>query len=116
MTRSEALLKLLALEPETKSRLIVITGWNADETEATLDSLVKDGKVTYRNGTQGAHGERLYYAKPVPQGDISSLPVAAGASRKRVRHNGSGLVRGERQGLAGWPWTATTQGSGEEAQ
>jgi hypothetical protein len=67
MTRSEALLKLLALEPETRARLIVITGWDADGRKAVLDTLVAEGKVTYRNGTKEQHGERLYYPKRVPQ-------------------------------------------------
>jgi hypothetical protein len=63
MTREEALLKLLAVEPETKDRLIVVTGWPADETVATLDRLVNERRVTYRNGQQGAEGRRLYYPR-----------------------------------------------------
>lgn len=63
MTREEALLKLLAVEPETKPRLIVVTGWAMEDTEATLDKLVRDGRVTYRNGARGAQGERRYYPR-----------------------------------------------------
>jgi hypothetical protein len=115
MSRDEALLKLLALEPETRARLIVVTGWDSEDTEAVLDTLVAEGKVTYRNGHHGATGERLYYPKRVPQADVGALPVAAGKSRKSVRNVGGGLLRGERPGLAGWPWTANPQGSGGQA-
>jgi hypothetical protein len=95
MTRSEALLKLLALEPETRARLIVVTGWDSEDTEAVLDTLVAEGKVTYRNGKQGdTHGERLYYPKRVPQADAGLLPGSAGAGGKPVRNARSGLVRG----------------------
>lgn len=64
MTRDEALLKLLALEPETKDQIIVCTGWPADETLAVLDRLVIERRVTYRNGEQGAEGRRRYYPRP----------------------------------------------------
>lgn len=65
MTREEALLKLLKLEPETKPRLLVVTGWRTEETEETLDRLMREGLVTYRNGMHGATGERLYFARAV---------------------------------------------------
>lgn len=61
MTREETLLKLLAVEPETKDRLLLVTGWPAEETEAVLQKLVAQRLVTYRNGSHGAHGRRQYY-------------------------------------------------------
>lgn len=64
MTRTEALLKLLAVEPETKDRIIVATGWPADETAAVLDGLVRDRRVTFRHGAHGAQGKRMYYPRP----------------------------------------------------
>lgn len=114
MTREDALLKLLALEPETRSRLIVVTGWLADETDATLTALVKAGKVTYRNGSHGATGERLYYPKRATQGDVDALPVAAGSGRGRVRNRRGGLVRENGAVAFGWPWGPRAAGSGEE--
>lgn len=63
MTREEALLKLLAVEPETKDRLIVVTGWPTEETVSVLDRLVNERRVTYINGAQGAEGRRLYYPR-----------------------------------------------------
>lgn len=64
MTRDEALLKLLAVEPETKDRLIVCTGWPKDETIAVLARLLAQRRVTYRNGWQGAESRRIYYPRP----------------------------------------------------
>jgi len=63
MTRSEALLKLLAVEPETRDRLIMVTGWPADETTALLAELLHRRKVGYRNGRAGAESRRIYYAR-----------------------------------------------------
>lgn len=65
MTREDALLKLLAVEPETRPRLIVVTGWPAEETSAVLDKLVAEKRVTYINGGgYGAEGARMYYPRP----------------------------------------------------
>jgi NaMN:DMB phosphoribosyltransferase len=47
MTRDEAMLKLLALEPETRDRIIVTTGWPVEETCAVLDGLVERGAVEF---------------------------------------------------------------------
>jgi hypothetical protein len=60
MTREEAMLKLLAMEPETRDRLIVITGWPADETIAVLDQLMTQKRVSYSTGA--SHGRRVYFA------------------------------------------------------
>lgn len=56
MTRDEAMLKLLAVEPETRDRLIDITGWPMEETTGVLDRLVAQKRVTYVN-----LGGRRYY-------------------------------------------------------
>lgn len=64
MTRDEALLKLLSIEPETKDRLIVATGWPAEETESVLGRLLADGRVTYTTRGPGSGygvGRRRYY-------------------------------------------------------
>lgn len=61
MTRDEALLKLLAVEPETESGLIRVTGWPVEETVQVLERLVNERRVTYINGQQGVHGQRYYY-------------------------------------------------------
>jgi predicted Rossmann fold nucleotide-binding protein DprA/Smf involved in DNA uptake len=50
MTREEALLKLLQVEPATKVELQMVTGWEIPETNAVLEKLLKDGKVTWING------------------------------------------------------------------
>jgi hypothetical protein len=63
VTREEALIKLLKLEPETKDQLIQITGWPADETVAVLDKLVREHRVGYGNGPNGCHGRRPYFAR-----------------------------------------------------
>lgn len=63
MTRSEALLKLLAVEPETRDQIILITGWPADETAAVLDKLVAERRVTYGTGPYGTEGRRRYYPR-----------------------------------------------------
>ncbi len=61
MTRDEALLKLLAVEPERLDRLILVTGWQAEETRDVLRRLMADGRVTFRNGFKGQTGGRTYY-------------------------------------------------------
>ena len=102
MTHAEALLKLLSLEPETRSRLIAVTGWDAEETEATLDTLVAQGKVTYRNGMHGAQGERRYYPTPATsRRHARALSLATGQSRPGIRNDRSGLVRSERAVASG---------------
>lgn len=63
MTREEALLKLLAVEPETKDQIIVITGWPVRETVAVLDGLVAAKKVGYGEGPYGSQGRRRYFPK-----------------------------------------------------
>jgi hypothetical protein len=63
MTRDEALLKLLAVEPETRDQLIIVTGWPADETVAVLDRLLEQKRVGYGNGPYGAEGRRRYFAR-----------------------------------------------------
>lgn len=57
MTREDALLKLLAVEPATRDQILVVTGWPTPDTAAVLDSLVEAGHVTYRH----TGGQRLYY-------------------------------------------------------
>lgn len=61
MTREEALLKLLAVEPDTKDQILRVTGWPADETLAVLESLREQRRVSYVNGPAGAEGQRLYF-------------------------------------------------------
>lgn len=63
MSREDALVKLLALEPETQDRIIQITGWPADETVAVLQKLVREHRVGYGRGANSCHGRRPYFAK-----------------------------------------------------
>jgi hypothetical protein len=64
MTREEAMLKLLAVGPETKSKLIAITGWPTDETLRVLDSLLKQKRIGYGDGPYvAAHGQRRYHVR-----------------------------------------------------
>lgn len=60
MTRTEALLKLLAIEPATESQLLLQTGWPTDETRATLAQLLAAGQATHVN----AVGFRWYRVEP----------------------------------------------------
>lgn len=111
MTRTEALLKLLAVEPETKDRLIVVTGWPAEETSALLEDLLHDKRVGYVNGPHGAEGKRLYYAKATSAAAMVALPVAAGSSRGRVRDASGGRLRSERAVASVWSWAADAAGN-----
>lgn len=61
MTRDEALLKLLAVEPDTKDQILRVTGWPTDETLAVLERLCEQRRVSYINGPAGAEGQRLYF-------------------------------------------------------
>lgn len=63
MTREDALLKLLAVEPDTKDQIILATGWPAEETVAVLDGLLQERRVSYVNGPAGAEGKRLYFPR-----------------------------------------------------
>lgn len=45
MTRDEALLKLLAIEPMPRSEVIAVTGWGIDATEEALRGLIDAGQV-----------------------------------------------------------------------
>ena len=61
MTRDDALLKLLQVEPVTKQELFVVTGWPLDETRQVLDRLIDQGKVTWINGNNGGAGGQRWY-------------------------------------------------------
>lgn len=61
MTREEAMLKLLAIEPATMASLIVCTGWDVRETVAVVEGLQKQRKIEMikiANGCEFAN--RLY--------------------------------------------------------
>lgn len=60
MTRDEALLKLLAVEPETKDGLILATGWEPRETLAVLERLMQQKRVGYGRGPH-SEGIRTYH-------------------------------------------------------
>jgi hypothetical protein len=62
MTRDEALLKLLALEPETETVLVQVTGWGEEETRSILDKLVQDGRASYTNWVN-QHVRRYFVAQ-----------------------------------------------------
>jgi predicted Rossmann fold nucleotide-binding protein DprA/Smf involved in DNA uptake len=64
MTREEAMLKLLAIEPAQRDQLVRETGWGVDETRATLARLAGQGKVTHWNGANG----QWYRLVPAAQG------------------------------------------------
>jgi hypothetical protein len=82
MTRDECLLKLLALEPETRDQIIVITGWPAEETAAVLDALVASRQVGRTLGGGGyGFGRRLYFTrKPHAVPDLQALGREANAA------------------------------------
>jgi hypothetical protein len=82
VTRTEALLKLLELEPETRDQIIVITGWPAEETEAVLDHLVATGQIGRTLGGGGyGFGRRLYFTrKPHAVPDLQELGREANAA------------------------------------
>lgn len=63
MTRDETMLKLLAIEPETRDQIIQITGWPADETVAVLDRLVAEKRVGYGEGGYHSPGRRRYHVR-----------------------------------------------------
>lgn len=63
MTREEAILKLLAVEPETRDQIILATGWPADETAQVLDKLVAEKRVGYGDGPYASPGRRRYHAR-----------------------------------------------------
>lgn len=64
MTHEEALLKLLAVEPETKDGLIRATGWPTQETLETIRALSERHLIVRSSGyrSQGAPMYRLAHA------------------------------------------------------
>ena len=64
MTKDECILKLLAIEPETRDQIIRVTGWPVPETLAVLDKLVSERRVTYGAGPYNTPGGRRYYPRP----------------------------------------------------
>jgi len=50
MTREEALLKLIAVEPVTQGQLVHETGWGIEATKETLARLREQHRVTYWSG------------------------------------------------------------------
>lgn len=67
MTRDDALLKLLALEPESRTSIAQITGWPPGESDQVLDRLLKSRRVTYGVGPYANGGIRLFYPAPPRQ-------------------------------------------------
>jgi hypothetical protein len=119
MTRDEALIKLLSIEPEMRSQIVLATGWGVDETLRRLDTLVAQGRVTYcTRNTRGIHGERLYYPADSESRaagrNAGALPGPSGASRSRVRNVGGGQLREGGALELGRAWAANPQGSGSE--
>ena len=68
MTREEAILKLLAVEPETRDQIILISGWPAEETTAVLAKLLQQKRVGYGNGPYAAEGRRRYFPREARHG------------------------------------------------
>lgn len=67
MTREDCLLKLLALEPESRWNIAAITGWPPGESDEVLDRLLAQRRVTYGLGPYRTGGIRLYYPAPAQQ-------------------------------------------------
>lgn len=61
MSREECLVKLLALEPETRERVALVTGWPHGESDRVLSELQQRGLVTYGAGPFPTGGVRRYY-------------------------------------------------------
>lgn len=59
MTRTEALRKLIALEPITLGEIHAVCGWPCGEVEKALRELLKTGAVTFKH--YGFH--RWYVSK-----------------------------------------------------
>ncbi len=59
MTRTEALRKLIALEPITLGQIHTVCGWPCGEVETALRELLKAGSVTFKHHAY----HRWYVAK-----------------------------------------------------
>ena len=70
--RSQVLLKLLQVEPDTIGNLTRATGWGEAETTKTLLQLIADGKVLCRTG----NGFRTFF----PVTTQSGTPTIYGRS------------------------------------
>lgn len=81
MTREEALLKLLAFEPETRDQIILITGWPAEETSALLDRLVAEHKVGYGIGPYTQSRRKYQTRKPDAVPDVRTLDRPTNTTR-----------------------------------
>jgi hypothetical protein len=61
VTRDEAMLKLLDVEPARRGEIVLATGWPAAETCAVLDRLVHERRITYAH-----RGGSRWYATGAP--------------------------------------------------
>jgi hypothetical protein len=61
MTRDEALLKLVAVEPDTRDNILRATGWPAQEAREVFDRLLRERRIGYTEwtGRRGFVGRRL---------------------------------------------------------
>jgi hypothetical protein len=69
LARDDALVKLLALGPETASAIVLATGWPAHETRALLCELVASGRLDeclYRCQHGRLYGVPGFAARAVP--------------------------------------------------
>lgn len=64
MTREEALLKLLMLEPERHDNLRRITGWPPPEMDAVLHRLERSGYIGHVKTICHSKDYRVYFVKP----------------------------------------------------
>lgn len=81
MTREECLLKLLALEPETRAGILAATGWPIEDVDQALASLQAQGRIR----VTGGWNHRQYFVPHTAQARIVRLARRAEASRQHMR-------------------------------
>lgn len=73
MTRDEAMLKLLTIEPERLERIVQITGWGRDETIATLRRLELAGQISSISTFSVGEDHRTYFVPGIRDESLQQL-------------------------------------------
>jgi hypothetical protein len=90
MTREEAMLKLLAIEPERQDRLVQICGWGEGDTLDVLAALKAAGRIRTIATLSVAGGHRTWF-----------IPGVHDEAIQRVQHDRDVRKEREKRGAAG---------------
>ena len=111
ITREEAMLKLLALEPERQDRIVQITGWGEGATLEVLEALRKQGRVDYTGHHSCAGYHRMWFVHGTGEGRLLQVQAEREARKQRSRSGAAGRAkansRRKASTLKALPWPSS---------